>query len=54
MLSKINPTQTSAWGKLTNHFEKMKDIQMKSLFQSDPQRFDHFSVRLNDILLESL
>ena len=52
MLSKINPTQTSAWGKLTNHFEKMKDIQMKSLFQSDPQRFDHFSVRLNDILLD--
>ena len=52
MLSKINPTQTSAWWKLTNHFEKMKDIQMKSLFQSDPQRFDHFSVRLNDILLD--
>ncbi|HOY13835.1 MAG TPA: glucose-6-phosphate isomerase [Saprospiraceae bacterium] len=52
MLSKINPTQTSAWDKLSYHYENIKDVQMKSMFQADPQRFDHFSIKLNDILLD--
>jgi hypothetical protein len=35
MLSKINPTETSAWEKLTAHYTVMKSVKMKTLFAKD-------------------
>ena len=52
MLNKVNPIKTKSWKKLTDHFEEMKDIHMKSLFSEDPQRFEKFSIRFNDILVD--
>jgi glucose-6-phosphate isomerase len=52
MLKKINPTTTESWSRLEGHFAEMKGVHMKTLFESDPQRFDRFSIRFNDILLD--
>ncbi len=52
MLPTINPTQTPAWGKLQSHFQQMQTVRMKDLFAEDSQRFDHFSIRFEDILLD--
>lgn len=52
MLNRQNPTTTTAWEKITEHFSAMKDQQMKDLFASDPQRFDRFSLRFEDMLLD--
>ncbi|MBF0204273.1 MAG: glucose-6-phosphate isomerase [Desulfamplus sp.] len=52
MLKSINPTQTSSWGKLTEHYDIMKNVHMKNLFANDPDRFKQFSIRWNDILVD--
>lgn len=52
MLSQINPTNTKAWKRLEKHFKKMKDQQIKDLFDEDPRRFQRFSIRFEDILVD--
>ena len=52
MLPKINPTNTTAWKKLAAHHETVHRLQMKSLFAEDPRRFERFSIRFNDILVD--
>jgi len=52
MLDKINPTSTNAWKELTDHYLKIKDVQMKDLFSKDPQRFNKFSIRQKNILVD--
>ena len=42
MLPKINPTQTSAWIALNQHFANT-DFDLRSLFQNNPERFNQFS-----------
>jgi glucose-6-phosphate isomerase len=52
MLPKINPTTTAAWKKLAAHHEAVSRLQMKNLFAEDPRRFERFSIRFNDILVD--
>lgn len=52
MLQKINPTETKAWKELTLHFTETKNTPIKSLFASNSQRFDEFSLHFEDILLD--
>jgi glucose-6-phosphate isomerase len=52
MLPKINPTTTAAWKKLAAHHETVHRLQMKNLFAEDPRRFERFSIRFNDILVD--
>ncbi len=52
MLKSINPTTTAAWRKLSTHFDQMSDIQMRDLFSQNPARFNEFSIRFNDILVD--
>ncbi|MFC1579456.1 glucose-6-phosphate isomerase [Thermodesulfobacteriota bacterium] len=52
MLEKINPTKTGSWKRLEAHFEKMKHVHMRDLFAQDPARFDRFSIRFEDLLLD--
>jgi glucose-6-phosphate isomerase len=52
MLSKIDPVQTRSWQKLTKHFEKMKNTRVADLFADNPARFDAFSFRFHDILVD--
>ncbi|MEB2787085.1 glucose-6-phosphate isomerase [Algoriphagus persicinus] len=52
MLSKINPTQTKAWGKLVEHYADVKALQMKTLFENDSSRFEKMSIFWNEIIFD--
>ncbi len=52
MLQKINPLKTESWKKLSSHYESIKDVQMKEMFQEDPERFSEFSLEFEDILVD--
>ena len=52
MLKKINPTKTKSWQSLLQHFVKIKTIHMRDLFTQDPARFQKFSLRLNDSVVD--
>ncbi len=45
-------TDTSAWKALKAHHAKVVDIHMRDLFAAEPDRFDAFSVRFEEILLD--
>jgi len=42
----------AAWQNLRRHHEEVRDVHMRDLFASDPERFDRFSIRIGDILLD--
>lgn len=50
MLPKINPTQTTAWPGLKDHFNSIKGTALKDLFDADPDRFTRFSIEFGTIL----
>ncbi len=52
MLSKINPVNTKSWKNLLGHYQEMKNIHMKDLFKKDKNRFDKFSIKFNDLLID--
>jgi glucose-6-phosphate isomerase len=52
MLPKINPTKTESWKKLQEHFKEMKHVQIKELFQEDPERFEKYSFALQEIVCD--
>ena len=52
MLRKIDPTQTQAWQSLNKQHQKMRSVQIKDLFAGNPGRFDRFSQKFEDILLD--
>ena len=52
MLNRQNPLQTKAWAKLEEHFAQTKEQSILSLFDKDPQRFDRFSLQLEDLLVD--
>ena len=45
-------TQTPAWKALQDHFEQVRDLHMRDLFDADPQRFERYSLQLGDLLLD--
>ena len=45
-------TQTPAWKALQTHFETIETAHMRDLFDQDPKRFETFSARQGDILLD--
>lgn len=46
MLPKINPTTTPAWQMLNNHLIEIKNQTIAEYFQSNPKRFDQFSLEV--------
>ncbi|AUC16449.1 glucose-6-phosphate isomerase [Tenacibaculum sp. SZ-18] len=50
-LKNINPTQTVAWKKLTQHFEETKDLTLTELF-SNTSRKETFTISQNDLELD--
>lgn len=51
-LHKINPTNTKAWEKLSEHYSDIKNIHLRDLFSTDAQRAQKFSVEWKDFLLD--
>ncbi len=45
-------TESDAWLALAEHYHEIKDIHMRELFESDADRFDNYSLELNDILYD--
>src|SRR5438045_4045632 len=52
MLPTINPTETNAWNRLTAHFMNMQASHLRELFHDDANRFENFSIRFEDILID--
>ncbi len=52
MLHKINPTTTTAWQLLQEHYHDMQKMHMKELFASDENRFAKYSVQEQDIFFD--
>ncbi|WP_428743614.1 glucose-6-phosphate isomerase [Tenacibaculum sp.] len=51
-LSNINPTQTAAWEKLTEHFNEVKSVELKNLFLENKNREREFSVCLDELSVD--
>ena len=45
-------TQLPAWQALQKHYQSVEKLHLRDLFAEDPQRFDKFSLQLNDILFD--
>ena len=52
MLQRKNPTQTQAWQTLQNHFDRLSKVKMVDLFAKDSERFDHFALEFEDLLID--
>jgi len=52
MFPQHNPTEAPSWQKLEVLFLTLQATSMKELFESDPHRFEKFSVSLDDILVD--
>ncbi|MBZ9728229.1 glucose-6-phosphate isomerase [Salegentibacter sp. JZCK2] len=51
-MKNINPTQTSAWKKLEKHFNQVQQLQLKELFEKDPERASAFTIAWEDFYLD--
>ncbi len=45
-------TDTASWQALEAHAKEMKQVHMRDLFAQDPDRFNKYSLKLNDILVD--
>lgn len=52
MLPNHNPIELPAWRLLEAHFLHIQALHMRDLFEDDPQRFDKFHLRFEDILVD--
>ncbi len=44
--------QLPAWTELESHYQSIKDTHMRDLFEQDPGRFKHFSLKLGKLLFD--
>ncbi|MSP85400.1 MAG: glucose-6-phosphate isomerase [Flavobacteriaceae bacterium] len=51
-LQNTNPTSTNAWKAIQEHFETMKNVSMKNMFQEDATRASKFHIKWNDFLID--
>jgi len=52
MFPTINPTSTAAWKSLQAYFKTFEGTQMKDLFSKDSDRFNKYSIKFEDILVD--
>ncbi|PHM73169.1 glucose-6-phosphate isomerase [Xenorhabdus kozodoii] len=50
-MKNINPSQTEAWKALQQHFEQMKKVHLRDLFEQDKERFAAFSATFDQQIL---
>ncbi|WP_045211701.1 glucose-6-phosphate isomerase [Desulfonatronovibrio magnus] len=46
------PNECPSWKKLQNHYHEIKNLHMRDMFASDPDRFDKFFLSSQDIFLD--
>ena len=51
-LKNVNPTKTASWKELTKHFDEIRDVPMKSMFKSDRNRKESFSLSFEELQLD--
>ena len=51
-LKNINPTKTVSWKNLEDHFNQIKDVEMKTLFQGDKNRKETFSLVFDEFKID--
>ena len=51
-LKNINPTKTDSWKQLEDHFDQIKDVEMKTLFQGDKNRKVTFSLVFDEFKID--
>jgi glucose-6-phosphate isomerase len=51
-LKNVNPTKTASWKELTKHFDEIRDVPMKSMFKSDKNRKESFSLSFEELQLD--
>ena len=51
-LKNVNPTKTESWKQLEDHFNQIKDIEMKALFKGDPDRKENFSLTFDEFHID--
>jgi len=51
-LKNVNPTKTESWKQLEDHFNQIKDIEMKALFKEDPDRKENFSLTFDEFHID--
>ncbi|SFN51818.1 glucose-6-phosphate isomerase [Salegentibacter flavus] len=51
-MKNINPTQTTAWKKLAEHYKEVKNLEIKELFEKDPGRASEFTLEWEDLYLD--
>ena len=52
MLSNINPMNTKAWNRLEEYHFEFEGKHMKELFENDANRFQKYSLKFEDILVD--
>jgi len=45
-------TRSKTWSSLMEHYQDIKHVHMRDMFNRDEQRFDKYSLQLNDILFD--
>jgi len=45
-------TQLKSWLALNEHYDEIKNVHMRDMFENDEQRFEKYSLQLNDILYD--
>ncbi|MGW8247238.1 MAG: glucose-6-phosphate isomerase [Acidiferrobacterales bacterium] len=48
----FDPVESTAWTQLADHYKTIAPIHMRELFAQDPRRFEKFSIRFGDLLLD--
>ena len=51
-MKNVNPTHTKAWKKLEKHFISAGKLQMRDLFEKNPQRADEFLIKWEDFYVD--
>ena len=51
-LPTINPTTTSAWKKLQDHYSKINTVHMKDWFAEDKERANKFTIKWDDFYVD--
>ncbi len=51
-LPSVNPTQTSAWEKLKEHYSEIASVTMQEMFALDSERAEKFHIQWGDFLVD--